>query len=165
MMEVVNVGQRVDGDLGLVNALGSAFMTTTGTYIGGQPVGLGVSGLIFGTDLYAACSTFLGVLYNNSLIDTRIGVQEVVNTTSLSDAKPAVVYPGNKLKIYQGDIQEDATAPYENVVYNVGDDLYISSGGLWTNVSGGTCTQSWGRVINAPATYGDAMIFEFVMYA
>lgn len=164
MMEIVNVGQRVDGDLGLVNALGSAFQTLTGTYIGGQPVGIGPSGLIFGTELAASCCRFLGVLYNNSLIDTRIGAQEVVNTTSLSDAKPAVVYPGNKLKVYQGDVQEDASAPYENVVYGVGDDLFISSGGLWTNVSGAGCTQSWGKVINPPATYGDMMIFEFNGY-
>jgi len=164
MMEVVNVGQRVDGDLGLINNLGSAFQTTTGTYIGGQPVGIGPSGLIFGTDLAASCCSLLGVLYNNSLIDTRVGSQEVVLTTDLTEAKPAVVYPGNKLKIYQGDVQEDATAPYENVVYGVGDDLYISSGGLWTNVSGAGCTQSWGKVINPPATYGANMIFEFSSY-
>jgi len=164
MMEVVNVGQRVDGDLGLVNALGSAFQTITGTYIGGQPVGIGPSGLIFGTDLASSCCSFLGAIYNNSLIDTRIGAQEVVLTTDLTVAKPAVVYPGNKIKVYQGDVQSDASAPYENVVWGVGDDVYISSGGLWTNVSSTGCTQSWGKVINTPTSYGDPLIFEFSSY-
>lgn len=163
MLDLLIVGQRLDGDLNFTNAAGHYFQTITGTYVGGQPVGLGPSGLIFGTALYAAPKSILGILRNNSLIDTRVGGGEVVTTTDLTKAKPTIAYAGNKAKVYKGTVQGDGSVPYENVVWAIGNDVYISSGGLWTNVSGGTSTQSWGKVQTVPATYGDPLVFNYTM--
>jgi len=164
MMQFKIVGQRGDGNIGseLIGQLGSAFQTAAGTYVGGQPVGIGPSGLIFGTELTAECCTFLGVFYNNSVVDTGNG-GGVVSTTDLTVANPTVVYPNNKIGVFQGDSQSDESAPYENVDWGVGDDVFISPGGLWTNVSG-DCTQSHGKVIVAPASYGDELVFNFSSY-
>lgn len=164
MLDVLIVGQRLDGDLGNPPAGSGYFQTLTGTYVGGQPVGLGPSGLIFGTDLAAMCCSLLGALRNNSLIDTRVGAGEVLTDVDLTKAKPTICYPGNKVKVYQGSVQKDATAPYENVSWAIGDDVYISSGGLWTNVSGAGCSQSWGKVLGTPDSYGDPLTFQFFPY-
>lgn len=164
MLDVLNVGQRLDGDLNYSNSAGHYFQTITGTYVGGQPVGLGPSGLIFGTALAAAPRSFFGILRNNSLIDTRVGGGEVVTTTDLTKAKPTICYPGNKAKVYKGSVQGDGSVPYEDVVWAIGNDVFISTGGLWTNVSAGGATQSWGKVQTVPSTYGDPLVFEFTMY-
>jgi len=164
MLDVLIVGQRLDGDLGFSNTAGHYFQTLAGTYVGGQPVGIGASGFIFGTELAASCCSLLGAFRNNSLIDTRVGAGEVVTTTDLTHAKPTICYPGNKVKVYQGSVQSDQTAPYENVSWALGDDVFISSGGLWTNVSGAGCAQSWGKVLDTPDSYGDPLVFQFFSY-
>lgn len=153
-----NIGAELDGQLDTI-------YQSTGTYVGGQPVGLGPSGLVFGEDLYASCCMFLGAFVNNSLIDTKNGGGNANATeTDLSVANPSVCYPGNKIGVDQNSIQGDTSTPYENVNWQVGDDVFVSSGGLWTNVSGGGCTQSWGKVIVVPSSYGDELVFIFNSY-
>lgn len=166
MLQILNMGQRLDGDMDFLNGSEHYFQATSGTYVGGQPVGIGPSGLIFGTDLGSSCCSLLGAFRNNSLQDTRVGAGEVVLTTDLTKAKPTICYPGNKIKVWQdSEKQGDASAPYENLTYAIGDDLYVSSNGLWTNVSSTGCTQSWGKVLLPPTTYGDPLVFEFNSYA
>jgi len=160
VLDILLIAQRSDGDLGISNDAGHFFQTTSGTYIGGQPVGLGPSGLVFGTDLADNSLKMFAIFVSSSLLDTRVGSPDATET-DLTAALPSVCVPGNKVSVYQGEIQNDTTAPYEDITWALGNDVYISSGGLWTNASGSGRTQSWGKVTVAPATYGDALEFQF----
>lgn len=169
MIDLVLISQRHDGDLAGKLAAntwgGTAFSTTAGSYIGGQPVGLGVSGLIFGTGV--TDSNYIGMFYNNSAIDTDVGANVVGSTAAITEALPAIVWKtGVKARLQLGTRGSvpDTRAPFASgVTWAVGDHLYLDNtqGGQWSNVSAANATISHGRVIVPPASVDDKLEAEF----
>jgi hypothetical protein len=161
-------GQRIDGNVGSEIAAGgdaNPYQSAVGLgYVGGQPFGLGVSGIVFGTGVTDA--NYAGVFYNNSLIDTRNGAGDAnLTSTDLSKANPVVVWKGGaaKAKLFKGtrDDVSDARAPFASgVTWAYGDNLFIrnAGGGMWTNVTGSGATLSHGKVVKPPASIDDTMI-------
>jgi len=154
-VDLLNASMRIDGDLGTFE------YQSTGTYIGGQPMGIGASGIVFGDDVNDA--EYAGIFYNSSIEDTNIGSENHGSTTDLSVAKPSVVWRGGaKVKLYMKSRHDysDATAPFATgVTWALYEPMYIANtGGLWTNVTSTNNTTIWGHCLLAPAAATDPLI-------
>ena len=168
MIDVVLHSQGVDGDIGGKIVGGteqSSFQTLAGNYVGGEPVGLGASGFVFGASVID--SNYIGVFYNNSLLDTNTGSNLVGNTTDLTQALAAVVHKGGfKARLFLGARHNitDARAPFSTgVTWAVGDSLFLNSAATtWTNVASGDLrVTAQGRVILAPASATETLEAQF----
>lgn len=157
-IDFLNHAMSKDGDLGTI-----AFQSASQTYVGGQPFGLGASGIVFGTDVID--STYQGVFVNSSVEDTNIGTQvHTTSTTTLGSAKPSVYWAkaaGSKVKMWKKvrhDYAESAPPFETSVTWAQWDKLYISSNGKWTNVTGSNRNTEHGVVLKAPASADDTLI-------
>lgn len=168
MIDVVLQSQRIDGDIGGKIVGGteqSAFQTLTGNYVGGEPVGLGASGFLFGATVLDA--NYIGVFFNNSLLDTNVGSNLVGNITDLTQALATVVHKGGfKARLFQGTRHNvaDSRPPFSTgVTWAVGDSIYLNSAGTqWTNAaSGDNRSTAQGRVILAPASSTEVLEAQF----
>jgi hypothetical protein len=129
MIDVAIKGQGIgDGNLGITVDTATVgtngFQTTTGTYIGGDPVGVGTSGLVFGSQLTDI--DYVGVFYNNSIIDSDVGRGYVLGTTDLTIAQPAIVpaRSGVKARLFQGARQNatDSRLPFNTTAPDGGTE-------------------------------------------
>jgi hypothetical protein len=169
MIDVVILGQRVDGDVG---ALGFDTLSPTHAgavgvgngYIGGHPAGISTGGFMCGSGVTDA--NYVGVFYNNALIDTNVGAQQVGTSVDMTEAEPGVVWRGGfKARLYKGRRHNvtDSHAPFTSgVTWAVGNNLYLSATGDWTNATSSGRTTVWGKVLEAPANEDATLEAQFL---
>jgi hypothetical protein len=194
MMELLQETFRPDGNIGAINANGVAgrfFDITAGAttgWIGGMPVGLAsTAGLLTGatalggTTASVTSSNFIGILWNNSWIDTARGSGVNARVTDRTTAIPTIVVPPCKVRLFSGTAQADASlgtiggAPFMLDAWVVGDLVYISSAGTaldcgkWTRTKGaGSYARAYGRVlevVGSPVTSITVLFWSFMQGA
>lgn len=189
MLQVLQAGWNPIGDWPAMNTTGAGFMaaglTDAVTYIGGMPVGLTSGGFVIGgqsgqievTAAATLLSNFVGLLYNNSTIDTRRGTGDKNATYNVQNAVPTIVPLPCYVKMWRGQsgstdfpVSHDAVddrAPFLTDTWAINDLIYVEASataadnGRLTDTAGSPNTVPIGRVLRAPSTALDYMIALF----
>jgi len=195
MMQVLDAGWMPMGQAPQFGSDKQGFFATgladAVTYVGGMPVGLISTGLVVGgqsgeievvaADLSSATpgnsSNFIGLLFNNCLIDTRRGSGQKNLTYDIHDALPSIVKTPCYVKLWMGQTAStdfpvshdviDDRAPFLADAWAIADPIFIeesataADNGRLTKNIGTVNTAPIGRVWRAPASASDYMIAEF----
>jgi len=178
MLMLLNESLRPHGDWAGINANSVAGRVLDATvsnipYIGGMPCGITANGMVAGATALGGTTSavdsnnILGLMWNNSVIDSARGSGSKNGVTDRTQAIPSVVLGPCLVRLFSGAQQNDAAiptiggAPFKADGWLVNDYLYICSGGAaadagkWTKTAGSANFQRpFGKVIGVTASGG-----------
>lgn len=152
--EVIQWAGYIDGDFTLADS--------PDAYVGGQPARL--SGGRVNLCKSATLAQYIGILKNDSGDDLSQGPQ-VDDALMTGDKDCSVIIGANKVKLSPSLINGVSTPPFAypptggGSVWADTDLMYIDTNGKWDNAPATGGDPKFGRVVQAPASATDDLIF------